>query len=50
MAEKTLGRFFDSYKPDGIGSNLERLGDTPYNYISMRFQITYKNPGYPVIK
>ena len=50
IAEKTLGPFIDSYKPDGMGPNLEHSGGTPYRYIPMRFQITYKNPGYPTTK
>ena len=50
IAEKTLGPFIDSYKPDGMGPNLERPGGTPYRYIPMRFQIRYKNPGYPTTK
>ena len=50
LAEKTLGRFMDSYKPDEMGPNLERPGGTPYRYIPMKFQIRYKNPGYPTTK
>jgi hypothetical protein len=32
VAEKTLGKFFDRYKPDGKGPNLETPGGTPYDY------------------
>lgn len=32
VAEKTLGNFFDKYKPDGMGPNLEQSGGTPYPY------------------
>jgi hypothetical protein len=32
VAEKTLGKVFDRYKPDGKGPNLETPGGTPYDY------------------
>lgn len=32
VAEKSLGKFFDRYKPDGKGPNLETPGGTPYDY------------------
>ncbi len=32
VAEKTLGKVFDRYKPDGKGPNLEAPGGTPYDY------------------
>jgi hypothetical protein len=31
-AEKTLGKLFDRYKPDGKGPNLETPGGIPYDY------------------
>lgn len=32
VAEKTLGKVFDRYKPDGKGLNLETPGGIPYDY------------------
>ncbi|HFG0578615.1 TPA: RHS repeat-associated core domain-containing protein, partial [Flavobacterium psychrophilum] len=32
VAEKTLGKVFDRYKPDGKGPNLETPGGVPYDY------------------
>lgn len=32
VAEKTLGKVFNKYKPDGMGPNLEQPGGTPYPY------------------
>jgi YD repeat-containing protein len=32
VAEKTLGKVFNKFKPDGMGPNLEQPGGTPYPY------------------
>ena len=32
VAEKTLNKVFDRYKPDGKGPNLETPGGMPYDY------------------
>ena len=32
VAEKSLGKYFDRYKPDQKGPNLETPGGTPYDY------------------
>ena len=45
--ENTFGRLgLDSYKPDGLGPNLERFGGTPYRYIPQTVSYIRNNPGY----
>ncbi len=42
VAEKTLGKVFDRYKPDGKGPNLEAPGGTPYDYKSRQRTFFFK--------
>ena len=42
IAERTLGRVFDRYKPDGKGPNLEVRGGTPYDYKTRKRTFFFK--------
>ncbi|WP_407267092.1 RHS repeat-associated core domain-containing protein [Tenacibaculum maritimum] len=45
--ENTLGRLgVESFKPDGLGPNLERFGGIPYRYLPQTISYKAKNPGY----
>ncbi|MFL0106899.1 RHS repeat domain-containing protein [Tenacibaculum maritimum] len=45
--ENTLGRLgVESFRPDGLGPNLERFGGIPYRYLPQTISYKAKNPGY----
>ncbi|MFV0249306.1 MAG: hypothetical protein ACK5H1_10180 [Tenacibaculum sp.] len=47
ISENTLGKLgLSSYKPDGLGPNLEKFGGIPYRYNVQTVSYIKKDPGY----